>query len=999
MCPAPSASRMRHRRSRGALRWQPFRRIRRLFAAPNVELRAGGEGRALVANGGALFSFGANPTGTAKLHARQLDLDNIAVPPDVAPDTPRPSAAQWLAAARRLLERSALPDMQWTAETNIDAVTTGGLTLTDAAARLEARPGVPTHLVASIAGPEGTQAGLDGTMEGGAAPAFKGEANFATRNLGTVAGWVDPFWPGASDWVGRGLAGRAVAFNGTIDVSKAGASARAAALSLGGTTLSGTLSLTAAAGDERTRLFADLNADVLDGGQWPDLEPLAALADPLDLSIALRSDAVRLARSDTGASETGRVSMHLTKKDRVFALDQFAVSGIEGTTVSGSASLDAERKLRADGRVVAKNPVPLANLVRQLIPGGIADAFASRAAALAPLDVGFDAEAALDDHGAVLPTKLSADGTAGATRFTGSVAPALKGGDTSDIEVSLTLDAPDATQVLQQAGWHAAGQFGALHVEVRAHGDPSAALDSSVSATVPGAKLAFDGKIGQAAGQGRFAANGDDVTPWLRLAGIDRTPVERAWTAAADLAWTDQSVTAAKLTAHVGGSAVAGDIAYAWPAAESGGAATLSGKLAIDALGLPTLAAIGLGQPRTTTSGMAQLWSGQPFGPAPTLPAAEVSLRIGALDLWPSITAREAAMQLSLRSGALTLTDITGHVLGGTAGGTLTFRRNGPAASLTGRVALDGIGVRLPSLSGRLSGTLDIAGTGTNPAAVIGSLGGDGTLTLAEATLPRLDPGALGRVASDFNRDDAVIEDAPVRAALDKALDRGALPLGPVNAAATVAAGSLRVAIPKTVLPDASLTGDVAFDFETLALTFKTTVVAAELPREWKGDPPQLSVTWKGPLDAPSRDLDAGAFLNGLAARAIAREQERIELMKDDLRERAFFARRLKQIEAEQQAARDAAQIQKIVPQPPRPGDIRLPKPPEVVPPIIPLAPKTPDTGENQDGISKFLNALTPSPKTKPVSTRPLELSPGSRPAAQVAPAAPTQDPGQEGRY
>ena len=87
------------------------------------------------------------------------------------------------------------------------------------------------------------------------------------------------------------------------------------------------------------------------------------------------------------------------------------------------------------------------------------------------------------------------------------------------------------------------------------------------------------------------------------------------------------------------------------------------------------------------------------------------------------------------------------------------------------------------------------------------------------------------------------------------------------------------------------------------------------------------------------------------------------------------------------------------MPQPPRPGDIRLPKPPDVVAPVIPLAPKAPDADDNQDGISKFLNALTPSAKSKPASTRPLELSPGARPAAQAVPIAPTQDPGKEGRY
>ena len=50
----------------------------------------------------------------------------------------------------------------------------------------------------------------------------------------------------------------------------------------------------------------------------------------------------------------------------------------------------------------------------------------------------------------------------------------------------------------------------------------------------------------------------------------------------------------------------------------------------------------------------------------------------------------------------------------------------------------------------------------------------------------------------------------------------------------------------------------------------------------------------KGPVDASTREIDSGLFVAGLAAEAIARETDRIAALELDIRERAFFNRRLK---------------------------------------------------------------------------------------------------------
>jgi hypothetical protein len=50
----------------------------------------------------------------------------------------------------------------------------------------------------------------------------------------------------------------------------------------------------------------------------------------------------------------------------------------------------------------------------------------------------------------------------------------------------------------------------------------------------------------------------------------------------------------------------------------------------------------------------------------------------------------------------------------------------------------------------------------------------------------------------------------------------------------------------------------------------------------------------RGPIEAPVREIDSSLLVAGLSAQAIARETERIADLDSDIRERAFFNRRLK---------------------------------------------------------------------------------------------------------
>jgi hypothetical protein len=62
----------------------------------------------------------------------------------------------------------------------------------------------------------------------------------------------------------------------------------------------------------------------------------------------------------------------------------------------------------------------------------------------------------------------------------------------------------------------------------------------------------------------------------------------------------------------------------------------------------------------------------------------------------------------------------------------------------------------------------------------------------------------------------------------------------------------------------------------------------------WSGSPPSAAVTVDDALEAPKRQIDVSSLSAALAAQAIARETDRISTMEADIRERAYFNRRLK---------------------------------------------------------------------------------------------------------
>jgi hypothetical protein len=240
------------------------------------------------------------------------------------------------------------------------------------------------------------------------------------------------------------------------------------------------------------------------------------------------------------------------------------------------------------------------------------------------------------------------------------------------------------------------------------------------------------------------------------------------------------------------------------------------------------------------------------------------------------------------------LDDLSMNLAGGALSGHAAIRRDGPNASLTGRLSIEPIALDRPAIAGRLSGWMDFASAGQSANALMEGLAGTGKIRLAGARIPRLDQGALGRIVAKALSPDYSIDQTNISHALDLELNKQALAVGDADAPASITAGIMRAGpfAVKNSTDEAKL--QATFDIRSFVLEIRAVFSELQAQKFWSGPPPSIEIVLKGPADGLSRVIDANLFVAGLAAQAIARETERIANLESDIRERAFFNRRLK---------------------------------------------------------------------------------------------------------
>ncbi|RBP18385.1 hypothetical protein DFR50_101333 [Roseiarcus fermentans] len=907
-----------------------------------AEFRFGQEERALRAEGSAGLAFGAPARLTIRAEAKQANLDALL----------RRKGEDGVAPARAIERLSAAlaPALAAAGPATLDgrfAVATailGGDAVTGLTAAVEARPGDPMTVRFEAGLPGTTRLKAEGRADIGVAPTFAGAIDFATEDAGVVGTWAGQGAPDFAPWaqaLGDAMSGSRFAASGTIEATAAGVSGQGLRIELGRSTLTGALAVTRPAGGAPGRIQADLATDSLDIDALPSLEAARALIGGYDLSLALEARALSVAHLGGAGIAGASLSLKIGKAGPTTTLDRLTIGGLGGAALEATGVFGPEG-ISARGRLNADRLGDFAALIARLAPGPFTRALVDRASSLSPASIDFEAVGgpSAAAEAPVLRT-LKASGAVAGTRLALEVEPQ---GDADRRAITLGLEARDSAALLRQIGFGAAAAGGgahvgaahvdaahvdaahvdAAHVDLHASGAWEAGYDVDGSARVAGAAVAWRGRYAPAAEGdaaslfGALKVEAANIAPLAALLGLAPPgptlgPVE----AAADVTRRADRWTVSRISAAVAGVRAAGSLVYERPGegartlagpdlaraedAVAGPAsptqaepAAVTGALSFDRLRLADLAALALGpaQPARAPA----IWSTAGF-PAPplTLPSAAVRLSAATLGLSEGLAARGFSTSLRLDGGRLDLDDVAMTVGGGVVSGRATLRRSGDNATLEGALSAEPLALTRPGLSGRVGGRLDFASTGRSPAALVAGLAGGGEVMLSGAALPRSDPAALDRVIAAAEVDGAEIDETNVAYQFGAALDKGALAIPSGATPIALSAGTIRL-------------GPLAFAAGRVQAALTATFALSDLALEtrlglsepatglkfWTGPPPAASVTVSDATGAPKRRLDVAALAAGLATQAIGRESDRIANLEADIRERAFFNRRLK---------------------------------------------------------------------------------------------------------
>lgn len=250
---------------------------------------------------------------------------------------------------------------------------------------------------------------------------------------------------------------------------------------------------------------------------------------------------------------------------------------------------------------------------------------------------------------------------------------------------------------------------------------------------------------------------------------------------------------------------------------------------------------------------------------------------------------------MRLDKGQLDLDDVVMKMAGGAASGHATLRRDRNGATLSGAMNGERLQISRTGFSGRIGGTIEFASTGNSPEALIAGLAGGGAGQLNGAELARSDPAALDRVVVESEAPEAQLDETNIAYEFGQELNKAPLKLPDGATPLSLSAGTVKLGPLPIARPNGDATLSASFDLRRLSLETRLLLTSPSAGLKfWSGPPPSATVAVQDALSAPKRQLEVAALAAGLATQAIARETDRIADLEADIRERAFFNRRLK---------------------------------------------------------------------------------------------------------
>ena len=865
-----SLSLSRPAQAKGAAAAMPWRLAGKLKADPasarldQMEAVLGPDETGLKFSGEAEARFGASPRMRAALRARQLDADRFLAQGNAA----APSPAQMLSSLRGLI--ASAPSMPLATELNIDAelVNLGARPVQNATIELRANASEWAIERLDFRAPGAARVSLTGRVtESGENGAFAGALTLDAGDPEGFALWLQ----GQGDNAYR--AQKPLKARGDLVVSSRQVSVDGLTAEIDGRRVEGKFSLGANGG--KSRLDAALKAEKL------DFDAASAFARAFGGALKTWPDegdvSLDVAQLGVGGQTLKPVLGRLTYDAKLMSLQRLRIGDADGVSIDGNGSFD---RASATGQMnfgaTAATLDPLARLVEPISP-----AFARRIAAIPAgagniwvgLTLDLDkpqgdlagVKASLDIHAPQLKGSLAATMTPRLAALQALDAEALM---KTEANVVAKIGADRSAALLALLGLDAvlAAGEGPAQLEASAAGVWNEPLKLKVALQGPGLDAALDGSAelfkGERAGNLTVNVRKADLAPLLGVA----QPVALSLSSQAAIAGA--RIALDKIDGALAGSRLRGKLAMT-----VGDELGLDGDLGADTLDIPTvlLAAIGASghdSAEPLNRGLLSGWRGRV-----ALSSARATLPGGELRPFSGTVKHDGQ--------ALVFESLTGGLGGGKVEGNLAARKSPEGVNLTGRIRVadaDGAAMKLRGLAmpaGRVSAQVTVNGHGRSAASLLGSISGNGAVSIAQAKISGLDPRAFEAAirASDAG---VARDDAKLAAAVDPVLAAGALAVPSAEIPFTIRDGHLRVSNTTLMGEGARLNLSGGYDIAADQIDVRAALSATSTDTANIGRPEILVLLFGSP-DRPDRSLDVAALSSWLGLRAIDRETKRLD--------------------------------------------------------------------------------------------------------------------------
>lgn len=290
--------------------------------------------------------------------------------------------------------------------------------------------------------------------------------------------------------------------------------------------------------------------------------------------------------------------------------------------------------------------------------------------------------------------------------------------------------------------------------------------------------------------------------------------------------------------------------------------------------------------------------------------SADIKVSAQTLNVSDVLEIANSAFELRLRDDSLALTKLSGLYGGGRVGGSLRLENNDGAVTASGLFELMDVNAedlfwkddQRPLVEGNVSASFQFEGTGRSVEGMVNTLGGGGSLRLANGRVRRINPLAFGLILEAADKENVTLDDGTIRPLIENYLDAGVLDVSDAEASFTMTSGVARVA--NTSFNNKDMRSTMTASFDLPELTMKGTMALSVDPvrvdkTPVSGSTPEIAVLFQGPIKEPSRKLDLQPLLSYLTVRRFEQEVRRVEILQADILEKQRLSRYARWVAAE----------------------------------------------------------------------------------------------------